>query len=83
MSFFDQEDIFDCLETLDKIKVNKKAKQIWYLLNKVKTAHNMTEKEDVEDFFGQGTAGASLISSANLDIVLQYVTLIKQMLTMR
>ena len=47
VSFFDREDIFDCLETLDKIKVNKKAKQIWYLLNKdtkikVKTARGMT-----------------------------------------
>ena len=28
VSFFDREDIFDCLETLDKIKVNKKAKRI-------------------------------------------------------
>ena len=25
VSFFDREDIFDCLETLDKIDVNKKA----------------------------------------------------------
>ena len=76
VSFFDREDIFDCLETMDKINVNKKAKQIWYLLNKgtkikVKTAHGMTEEEDVGDCLGQGTAGAGLISAANLDIGLQ------------
>ena len=72
VSFFDREDIFDCLETLDKIDVNKKAKRVWYLLNKdtkikVKTAHGMTEEEDVGDCLGQGTAGAGLISAANLD----------------
>ena len=76
VSFFDREDIFDCLETMDKINVNKKAKRIWYLLNKgtkikVKTAHGMTEEEDVGDCLGQGTAGAGLISAANLDIGLQ------------
>ena len=27
VSFFDREDIFDCLETLDKINVNKKSKE--------------------------------------------------------
>ena len=61
---------------LDKIKVNKKAKQIWYLLNKdtkiqVKTAHGLTEEEKVGDCLGQGTAGAGLISAANLDQGLQ------------
>ena len=76
VSFFDREDIFDCQETLDKIKVNKKAKQIWYLLNKdtkiqVKTAHGLTKEEKVGDCLGQGTAGAGLISAANLDQGLQ------------
>ena len=52
------------------------AKRLWYLLNKdtkitVKTAHGMTEKEDVGDCVGQGTAGAGLISAANLDQGLQ------------
>ena len=56
--------------------MNKKAKRLWYLLNKdtkitVKTAHGMTEKEDVGDCVGQGTAGAGLISAANLDQGLQ------------
>ena len=76
VSFFDREDIFDCLETLDTINVNKKAKKMWYLLNKdtkiqVKTAHGMTEEGDVGDCLGQGTAGAGLISAANLDQGLQ------------
>ena len=76
VSFFDREDIFDCLETLDIINVNKKAKRMWYLLNKdtkieVKTAHGMTKEEHVGDCLGQGTAGAGLISAANLDQGLQ------------
>ena len=74
--FFDREDIYGCLVTLDKVKVNKKAKQIWHLLNKdthitVKTAHGMTEGENVGDCLGRGTAGAGLISAANLDLGLQ------------
>jgi hypothetical protein len=76
VSFFDREDIFDCLETLDKIEVNKKAKRLWYLLNKdtkikVKTAHGMSEESYVGDCLGQGTFGAGLISAANLDQGLQ------------
>ena len=76
VSFFNREDIFDCLETLDKIQVNKKAKPLWYLLKKgtkiqVKTAHGMTKEETVGDCLGQGTAGAGLISAANLDQGLQ------------
>ena len=54
VSFFDREDVFDCLETLDLIKVNKKAKRLWYMLNKdtkiqVKTAQGVTDEEDVGD----------------------------------
>ena len=76
VSFFDREDIFDCLETLDSIKVNKKAKRMWYLLNKdtriaVKTAHGMTDEEEIGDCLGQGSASAGLISAANLDQGLQ------------
>jgi hypothetical protein len=76
VSFFDREDIFDCLDTLDAINVNKKAKKMWYLLNKdtrikVKTAYGMTDEEEVGDCLGQGTAGAGLISAANLDQGLQ------------
>ena len=76
VSFFDREDVFDCLETLDKLKLNKKAKRLWYLLNKdtqiqVKTAPGMTEEQHVGDCLGQGTAGAGLVSAANLDQGLQ------------
>ena len=43
ISFFDKEDMYDCLETLESLDVNKKAIRMWYLLNKntrikVKTA---------------------------------------------
>ena len=44
VSFFDREDIFDCLETLDAIKVNKKAKRIWYKLNKGRVQKLKSEK---------------------------------------
>ena len=76
VSFFDKEDIFDCLNTLEKLKVNKKATRMWYLLNRdtkisVKTAFGLTKEADVGDFVGQGTAGAGLVSAANLDLGLQ------------
>ena len=34
ISFFDKEDIYDCLETLEALKVNKKSVRLWYLMNK-------------------------------------------------
>ena len=34
ISFFDKEDIFDCLDTLEQLYVNKKAVRLWYMLNK-------------------------------------------------
>ena len=76
VSFFDREDIYDCLETLEEIKVNKKARRMWYLLNKdtrivVKTAFGTTEEAYVGDCLAQGTSGAGLISAANLDRGLQ------------
>ena len=76
ISFFDKEDIFDCLDTLEKLKVNKKATRMWYLLNKdttisVKTAFGLTKEAEVGDVVGQGTAGAGLVSAANLDLGLQ------------
>ena len=75
-SFFDREDIYDCLETMEEMKVNKKAVRIWYLLNqstriKVKTPCGMTDTAEVGDCLGQGTAGAGLVSAANLDRGLQ------------
>ena len=76
VSFFDREDIYDCLETMEEMKVNKKAVRIWYLLNqstriKVKTPCGMTDTAEVGDCLGQGTAGAGLVSAANLDRGLQ------------
>ena len=76
ISFFDKEDIFDCLNTLEQLDVNKKAVRLWYMLNKntkisVKTAHGITHEADVGDCLGQGTAGAGLVSAANLDLGLQ------------
>ena len=76
ISFFDKEDKFDCLNTLEQLDVNKKAVRIWYMLNKitqisVKTAHGITQEADVGDCLGQGTAGAGLVSAANLDLGLQ------------
>ena len=73
ISFFDKEDIFDCLETLEQLDVNKKAAQMWYLMNKdtkisVKTTFGMTKEADVGDCIGQGTAGAGLVSAAKLEI---------------
>ena len=76
VSFFDREDIFDCLETLEEIKVNEKARRLWYLMNKdtkiaVQTTVGTTDEAEIGDCLGQGTAGAGLISAANLDRGLQ------------
>ena len=67
MSFFEKEDIFDCLETMKRLRVNKKAARVWYKLNKdtevvVKTTSGMTGPAKVGDCLGQGTAGAGLVS---------------------
>ena len=76
ISFFDKEDIYDCLDTLEALNINKKAIRMWYLLNKdtrikVKTAFGLTKEALVGDCLGQGTAGAGLVSAANLDLGLQ------------
>ena len=74
--FFDKEDMFDCLTTMEELGINKKAIRMWYLLNKntkikVKTAFGTTEEASVGDCLGQGTCGAGLVSAANLDLGLQ------------
>ena len=76
VSYFDKEDIFDCLEKMSELKINKKAARLWYLLNKdtrikVETAFGLTQEEEVGDCLGQGTALAGLVSAANLDLGLQ------------
>ena len=72
VSFFDREDIGDVMDTLWKIGVNKKAARVWFRLNQgteiaVKTATGVTDTAVVGDCIGQGTAGAALVSQANLD----------------
>ena len=71
-SFFDKENIFDCLETMERLNINQKAVRVWYKLNKdtevaVKTTCGMTKTATVGDCLGQGTAGAGLVSQANID----------------
>ena len=72
IAFFDREDIYDVMQTLHTIGVNKKAARVWYKLNEgteisVKTASGLTETAHVGDCIGQGTAGGALVSQANLD----------------
>ena len=76
IAFFDKEDIFDCMDTLEKIGVNKKAAQMWFKLNQdtkicVNTVVGMTDTVSKGDCVGQGSAGASLISQANIGLGLQ------------
>ena len=71
-AFFDKEDIFDCLETLERIGVSQKLRRLWFLMNNntrvsVKTAFGTTDEINVGAIVGQGTAGAALISAINLD----------------
>ena len=73
VSFFDREDIGDVMDTLWKIGVNKKAARVWFRLSQgteiaVKTATGLTDTAIVGDVIGQGTAGAALVSQANLDL---------------
>ncbi len=76
VQFFGEEDIFDVMDTLHKVGVNKKAARIWFKLNqdtdvRVKNCDGMTEKAKVGDCIGQGTGGAALVSHLNLDYGLQ------------
>ena len=72
VSFFDKENIYDVMQTLNDIGVNKKAARVWFKLNEgteiaVKTAAGMSNTVKVGDCIGQGTAGAALVSQVNLD----------------
>ena len=71
-AFFDKENIYDVMQTLNDIGVNKKAARVWFKLNEgteisVKTAAGISETAYVGDCIGQGTAGAALVSQVNLD----------------
>ena len=76
MAFFDKENIYNAMQTLSDIGVNKKAARVWFKLNEkteisVKTAVGLSHSAYVGDVVGQGTAGAALISQVNLDQGLQ------------
>ena len=76
ISFFDRENIYDVMDTLNEVGVNKKAARFWFKLNeateiRVKCGGGLTDTAIVGDCVGQGTAGASLASALNLDSGLQ------------
>ena len=76
VSFFDKENIYDVMQTLTEIGVNKKADRVWFTLNEgteilVNTADGVSSTAQVDDCIGQGTAGAALVSQVNLDQGLQ------------
>ena len=57
---------------MEQLNGNKKAARVWYKINKdtevsVKTSCGETKVAQVGDCLGQGTAGAGLVSQANLD----------------
>ena len=66
IAFFDRENIFDVMDTLNTIGVNKKAARVWFKLIEateiqVKCSGGMSDSAAVGDCIGQGTAGASLV----------------------
>ena len=69
VAFFDREDIHDVMHTLHKIGFNQ-SRVLFKLIEgteiSVKTASGMSENVSVGDCIGQGTAGAALVSQANL-----------------
>ena len=72
ISFFDRENIYEIMQTLHESGVNKKAARLWFGLNEdteisVKTAGGQSDAAFVGNCIGQGTAGAALVSQANLD----------------
>ena len=76
IGFFDNEQILDVMDCLDKVGVSRKAAKCWFKLNerteiRVNTSAGMTEAAEAGDLVGQGTAGAGLVSQLNLDNGLQ------------
>ena len=76
IGFFDNEQILDVMDCLDKAGVSKKAAKCWFKLNenteiRVNTAAGMTAAAEAGDLVGQGTAGAGLVSQLSLDTGLQ------------
>ena len=75
--FFDKESLLDCMYTLDKkANIDHKCYKIWYKLNEnarisVKTSVGESKSKIVKDSIGQGSGGASLVSSLNLGCALE------------
>jgi len=72
VKFFDKEEVYDELATMQKEGIDPKCIRIWEKLNrrcniKVKTGVRVTECFDVGLTIGQGGAGAVLISQINID----------------
>ena len=68
VGFFDNEQILDVMDCLDKKGVSRKAAKCWFKLNenteiRVNTAAGMTESAEAGDLVGQGTAGAGWSAS--------------------
>ena len=67
IAFFDKESIYDVMQTLSDIGVNKKAARLWFKLNEgteisVKTAAGVSDTALVGDCIGQGTTSGDLVS---------------------
>ena len=75
--FFDKESLLDCMDTLNReAKVDNKSYRIWYKLNadtriSVRTSVGDTAEKSIIDSIGQGSAGASLISSLNIGCAME------------
>ena len=70
--FFDKESLLDCMSTLEKdAEVDNKSYRIWFKLNaetriSVRTSVGDSAEKCLVDCIGQGSAGASLVSSLNI-----------------
>ena len=69
--FFDKEPLRDAMDVLYKCDVPKKAFKLWFKMNErtkisVVTGSGQTESEDIGECLGQGSAGGSIASAANL-----------------
>ena len=75
ISFFDKEEVEDCIISLNKLNVNRKAIRIWSKMSdntliKVRTSVGETGTCQIGKVVAQGTTSAAIISAANLDVSL-------------
>ena len=71
--FFDKENLIDTMVSLSEAKTDQKCYMFWYKHNErvvltIRTGAGVTEVQEIFDVVGQGTGGASLASSLNIDI---------------